>query len=970
MTVEEIEILVTVKVEEALKQFMEIAPAIKKEIKKAQEAFSNINTKEMTNKIHQATIIAKKKIQDFKKSIENNKVAIKITNKDAKKQISQLEKEINSLQEKINARELKLNITNNALDKMGGDTRQKVISDMPDAGNKAITQETYKRLDDDTSYKSLIKESDKLNTEIMKYNSLLDSTKSKMNELKSISLPKIKGFTGSIEGLDGTIYKMSNLKQEINQTGVSQNKLTNFFQAFKKQVEQVKPSISSIGKSFNILPKITQSITNKIKQMSSGIKQGLGNLLKYAGALFGLRGIYNTLKGSASAWLSSQNAGAQQLSANIEYMKYAMGSVFAPVIETVINLVYKLMKAIQSLVYAFSGVNIFAKATASSMNKTAGSAKQTSKSLAGIHGEINNVSDNKNDSGGSGGSISPNMDLSQMDNAPNKIIEAMKNGNWYEIGSIIGQKLNEAMSSIPWENIQNQAKNIATGIAQTLNGFIGTTDWMQVGNTLAQGLNTAIFFVYSFITTFDWGQLGTAIGNSINGFFNNIDWATAGKTVGEGIKNIFNTISSILETIDWTAIGEEIKTFIQNIDWVGIWEAVKETVKNAIGSVDGILTGLFGEDTASIIESIAIAIGIVTTALGIWSAVQTILNLVLSACPITWIIIAITALIAAIVLIVTNWETVSDTLAKEWDWIKQKAEDIFNSIADFFTNLWQGICDTISNVWNGIKDFFSNIWNTIVETVTKLVVSWINSQIEQFNFIKNTISNVFNAIKDFFARIWNSIKETVLNIINGIKEKISNIITGIKDTISNILNTIKTIWSNIWNGLKTTVTNIFNNIWNSIKSVINSILGGIEGMANGVVNGVNTVIKTLNKLKFDIPDWIPGFGGKTFGFNIGLIPNVSIPRLAKGGVLTQATTVLAGEYSGARNNPEIVAPQNILKETFDEVLTRHEWNNRNNIDTTGIEKIEIHFGSIKVAYEIADLMNQAKRRNGKAILEI
>lgn len=553
MTVEEIEILVTVKVEEALKRFMEIAPAIKKEIKKAQEAFSNINTKEMTNKIHQATIIAKKKIQDFKKSIENNKVAIKITNKDAKKQISQLEKEINSLQEKINARELKLNITNNALDKIGANTRQKVISDMPDAGNKAITQETYKRLDDDTSYKSLIKESDKLNTEIMKYNSLLDSTKSKMNELKRISLPKIKGSTGSIEGLDGTIYKMSNLKQEINQTGVSQNKLTNFFQAFKKQVEQVKPSISSIGKSFNILPKITQNITNKIKQMTSGVKQGLSNILKYGGALFGLRSIYNTLKGSASAWLSSQNSEAQQLSANMEYMKYSMGSVFAPVIEYITNLIYQLMKAIQSLVYAFSGINIFAKATASSMNKTAGSAKQTSKSLAGIHGEINNVSDNKNDSGGSGGSISPNMDLSQMDTQMSDWITKLKEklitlfepikNSW----SIYGQPLIESI------------KNSFTGVKKLASEIGKSFEEVWTNGTGEKTLSTILQIFTSIFNTI--GNIHTAFANA---------WQSNGGT--QIIQSLWNALNNILDIVlgvkqafeQWTA-SESFQIFANSI---------------------------------------------------------------------------------------------------------------------------------------------------------------------------------------------------------------------------------------------------------------------------------------------------------------------------------------------------------------------------------------------------------------------
>lgn len=82
--------------------------------------------------------------------------------------------------------------------------------------------------------------------------------------------------------------------------------------------------ITKLRPKLNETSEITIKIKNQIKQMGTGLKQGLGHVLKYAGALLGLRSIYSVLRNSASAWLSSQNAGASQLSANIEYMKYAM----------------------------------------------------------------------------------------------------------------------------------------------------------------------------------------------------------------------------------------------------------------------------------------------------------------------------------------------------------------------------------------------------------------------------------------------------------------------------------------------------------------------------------------------------------------------------------------------------------------------------------------------------------------------
>lgn len=132
--------------------------------------------------------------------------------------------------------------------------------------------------------------------------------------------------------------EIKSFRRTIEQEPTTNNGFSSFFDVIKSKIAQIKPeiqkmeasfkkikpSISSIGNIFKGLPKITQNITNNIKGMGTGLKQGLGHVLKYAGALLSLRGIYSTLSSCAQSWLSSQNAGAQQLSANIDYMKYAM----------------------------------------------------------------------------------------------------------------------------------------------------------------------------------------------------------------------------------------------------------------------------------------------------------------------------------------------------------------------------------------------------------------------------------------------------------------------------------------------------------------------------------------------------------------------------------------------------------------------------------------------------------------------
>lgn len=296
MVAEEIEIIVTAKVEEALKEFEKMLPAIKKTMKEAQDAFSKVDAKAMTSKLHQAVNFMKKKMQDLKKSSENNEIAIKVNNKDAQKQISQIQKQIDSLQEKINARQMKLNVINPQIDKIVDDTRKSVTPDGINPNSKAMDTTVNNALSSNKDFTSLNSQAQKLYTEMEMYNKQLEQAKS----------------------------KMAQLEQETNKTATAQNKLSSFFGAFKQKIEQVKPSISNIKNSFKGLPKLTQNITNNIKGMGIGVRNGLGHVLKYAGALFSMQSVYSALSEAAHTWLSSQNAGAKQLSANIEYLKYSV----------------------------------------------------------------------------------------------------------------------------------------------------------------------------------------------------------------------------------------------------------------------------------------------------------------------------------------------------------------------------------------------------------------------------------------------------------------------------------------------------------------------------------------------------------------------------------------------------------------------------------------------------------------------
>lgn len=88
-----------------------------------------------------------------------------------------------------------------------------------------------------------------------------------------------------------------------------------------------------------------------------------------------------------------------------------------------------------------------------------------------------------------------------------------------------------------------------------------------------------------------------------------------------------------------------------------------------------------------------------------------------------------------------------------------------------------------------------------------------------------------------------------------------------------------------WDAIPDKLAEVWSAISIGVKDFANGFIGTIEGMVNKVISGINWMIEQLNKVSFDIPDWVPAIGGKSFGFNIPSLSDVKIPRLAEGAVI-------------------------------------------------------------------------------------
>ena len=204
------------------------------------------------------------------------------------------------------------------------------------------------------------------------------------------------------KGFDEQSNQAKHLRSEIEKTA---NQLQNLK---KKQNELEK---STFSKQLQNIPKIMEDVSNRTTNI-------LNKITRWGLALFGIRSAYMFIR-QAMSTLSQYN---EQLATDVEYIRFALATTLQPVIESLIQLVYKLLAYTSMLAKAWFGVDLFANATIEAFNKSEKSlggavknAKELKKQLAGFD-EMNILQDTSSSGGGGGtsGIKTPSFDLSAM----------------------------------------------------------------------------------------------------------------------------------------------------------------------------------------------------------------------------------------------------------------------------------------------------------------------------------------------------------------------------------------------------------------------------------------------------------------------------------------------------------------------------------------------------------------------------
>lgn len=358
-------------------------------------------------------------------------------------------------------------------------------------------------------------------------------------------------------------------------------------------IEKLKQRLAGIQKVIKGLGRVAfyRAIRSAIKAITQAFDEGLKNAYAFSA------GLADAVDGRIAVALDS-------LAVKSLTMKNQLGAAFgslltalAPIINALISLITALATAITQLFAAFSG-GTFLKAKdttakfADDMKKGGGAAKEWKNQLMGFD-EINRLEDQSGGGGGGGGSAAnPNdmFDVVPIESAIKNFVDDLKKavlaGKWKQVGELIGNKINEAVSKIKWAEIGRKIGYYFNGAIQSFYYTLKTIRFDEIGASVATFINNALEQIDFQILGRTLIRKMTAAWDFFMGLLGTINWGMVGTKVGEFVRGALTEGKEWLESKDWKQVGENIKTslseFIEGLDKESTKEAIKGFFRAAV----------------------------------------------------------------------------------------------------------------------------------------------------------------------------------------------------------------------------------------------------------------------------------------------------------------------------------------------------------------------------------------------------
>lgn len=589
--------------------------------------------------------------------------------------------------------------------------------------------------------------------------------------------------------------------------------------------------------------------------------------------------VTSALSNATGDFVKTQDSWANQtriLSLRFEQLKASLGkgfiALFTPILRGFNNLLAGLQKVadgfasfVQMLTGAdvstsmgsissdIAGIGDDASSAADNVGDIGSAAKKTAKdiekSLAGFD-QINKLTEPADDSSDSSGSTGgTSSGIGSVDLVPDV------SGSTSNATSAISDFVNKAKKEL--DKLRKwSVSTFSPSMSRIWDGLTKNTD------TAKKNLTSAFN---------DIKALGPPLLNYFNGPFTNylVTWVDTNGSILNGLFDSFNTVFSDV----WNKAAYPILANFVSVGLPMLTDFASQTLSlngTIFDTFKASWNSLWSEGVSPAIESISnVWIGLVNTMAGAWNE---------------WGEPIFTGIKAAV-------KTTGDVFLDIWNNMLQP--------------VWENALDVIDRVWSEhLQPLLANFLDFVGEIVTCATTIYNN-------FIAPVVGFLSELLGPIFIAIFDSIGNKVGVVVGTIADLMNDTITVFKGVIQFIKGVFSGDWEGAWNGIVTAFDGIFSGIVDIAKGPINMVIGLINGMLDGLESGINSIVRKVNSLSFDVPDWVPVIGGDHFGFDLPEVGFGNVPYLAEGGYVKPNTPQLA-MIGDNRHQGEVVAPEDKL----------------------------------------------------------
>lgn len=727
--------------------------------------------------------------------------------------------------------------------------------------------------------------------------------KGEMTEIESSG----KAFTygGNTELAQRDLEKLVQEEAKLNDIN---NRLETSYESLKQKVSQYKQEVLSSSDAQKKISKSGVALNKSLKETEKGSKNarmGLGRMLAtsllFSTVFRALSAVTNGIKegmGNLAQYSGETNATLSSLMSSLTQLKNAFATAFSPILTVVapalnylIGLLTSAATAVAQLISALTGKSSFVKATkvqqdyAASLEKTGGAAKEAEGALADF--DKLNVSQDNSGGGGIGGELSPEemFETVPVDNSLTQAIDMIKQ-KWLELSDLFKKGFAEGIGDLSvLDSIKDSISSIKSSLLDIFTDNSVTAAFQKMVDTL----------VYN---------AGRIAGSFVS----------VGLTIAD---NILGGFSKFLNQNK-----DRIKSYL--IAMFDIASSISTIQANFAVAVADIFT-VFRSDTAKQVTADIISI-FSNAFMGINELVgkmfRDVINLILT--PFTENADAIKdALNNTLAPVEEVLGTIANSVANTFDAFNRMYDEhlapLFESLkdglSDILTSLLDGYNKYIAPVLDKISKRFTEVWEGTIQPLIENAIGLIG---DVADLIKTVWENILQPVVNWFVSnmypVIAPIVEDLASIFLTNFEDIGNIFNDFMDAARAVIQFITYIfsvdWNSAWEGIKKSFKETFESLPGIVKGVIEKVISSVETMVNGV-------IRSINSLSFDIPDWVPKIGGQTFGFQLD---EVHLPRLASGTVVPPRAGEFAAILGDNPKEPEVVSPLSTMKQALKEAM--------------------------------------------------